>query len=120
MGDRANILIKSGDEQVCLYTHYMGYDLPSILQRALDRGFERVDDFQYITRIIFNEMTKGREIELTGFGITSKVHDNERDIITFDVDDQSIKIGEATFSVDEYAYSRLYIDEWSLIANKDK
>lgn len=102
MGDRANVVIKSNEEQVCLYTHWSGYELPETLQSALKRGADRVDDFQYITRVIFNEMTKGREMETTGFGITNKVHDNERDIIYFDADNQTITIGDNSYNVKEY------------------
>lgn len=102
MGDRANILIKSGNETICLYTHWCGYGLPQIVQDALKRGESRLDDFQYITRIIFNQMTKGSEMELTGFGITCEVQDNEHDLIKFDVDRQTITIGEMKFTIKEY------------------
>jgi len=102
MGDRANILVTSDNETVCLYTHWAGTELPKTLQDALKRGESRLDDFQYITRIIFNQMTKGREMELTGFGITCEVHDNEHELIKFNVDDQTIVIGEAKFTAKEY------------------
>lgn len=102
MGDRANILIKSDDEQICLYSHWDGFNLPSVLQSALVRGKDRADDFQYITRIIFNEMTKGNEMGLTGYGITTKVYDNERDIITFDADALTITVGDNSFSINDY------------------
>lgn len=103
MGDRANVIVTSGNQKVCLYTHWRGTELPKILQDALKRGESRVSDFQYITRIIFNEMTKGYEMELTGFGISCKVHDNQHELINFDVDDQTVTIGEMKCTVKEYS-----------------
>jgi len=86
MGDRGNILIKSNGEQVCLYSHWSGGELGETLSRALIRGKSRLDDFQYITRIIFCEMIKGRESELIDFGISQDIHDGNNKVITFDVD----------------------------------
>jgi hypothetical protein len=92
MGDRANIVIKSGEEQVCLYTHYDGYRLTTILQAAMIHGESRWEDFQYLTRIIFCEMIKGMEEGLTGYGITQNIHAGGENVIVVDVDAQSIGI----------------------------
>jgi hypothetical protein len=94
MGDRANVVVKESDEQVCLYTHWNGYELPSVLQAALKRGADRIDDFQYITRIIFCDMVRGHENDLTGYGITQKVHDGDRQIITVDLDKTTVAVNE--------------------------
>jgi len=93
MGDRANIVVKEGDDQVCLYTHWRGSELPDILLTAMKRAKDRITDYQYLTRIIFCEMVKGHEMELTGYGITSKVGGGENRIITVDVDNKTVKIG---------------------------
>jgi len=96
MGDRANIVVKSGDEQVVLYTHWGGSELPETLRLALERGKDRWDDFQYLTRIIFCQMIPAKYWEDTsGFGITCKIYDNEHEIITVDADKRTVQIGES-------------------------
>lgn len=95
MGDRANVVVKEDGEQVCLYTHWHGHELPDILQSSLRRGAERVDDFQYLTRIIFCDMVKGHETKLTGFGITQNVHDGDNQVITLDLDKKTVQFNTA-------------------------
>jgi len=94
MGDRGNIVVKDKDDQVVLYTHWDGRELPEILKKALNRGRERWGDAQYLARIIFCEMLSSPDElnETTGYGITAKVWDNERPIITVCVDQQNISI----------------------------
>lgn len=85
MGDRANIVIEQGDgTRVWLYGHWMGYEAPEILQNALKRGKERWDDTPYLARIIFSDMTKGSPNDLTGYGITTSMTDNEKPILVVD------------------------------------
>lgn len=69
MGDRAVIEIHQEGGTVCLYSHSDGLHLRKVLANALNRGSSRWDDQQYLTRIIFSEMTKGQEMDLTGYGI---------------------------------------------------
>ena len=108
MGDRANIIVKAGGEQVCLYTHWGGSELPQTLLTALSRKV-RWDDFQYLTRIIFCEMLDDLEGE-TGFGITNRVYDDEYGPLTVDVDNQTVRFdGEGPMSFDDYINSN---PEW--------
>lgn len=103
MGDRANVVIKKDAEQVCLYTHWHGYELPGILQSSLKRGKDRIYDFQYLNRIIFCDMIKGHEEKLTGFGITQKVHDGATQVITLDMDKKTVQInGSDPVSFDDF------------------
>jgi hypothetical protein len=76
MGDRAQLAVIDGDgpARVYLYTHWHGTELPETLKAALIRGKSRWDDSSYLTRIIFNEMTKGNEMGETGFGIDCTLH----------------------------------------------
>jgi len=90
MGDRANIVIKSGDEQVCLYTHWNGQSLNDTLKSALIRGKERWHDFQYLNRIIFCEMIKDDVMDIGGFGITQNVWDGKDNVIYVDIDKQEV------------------------------
>jgi len=99
MGARANIVVKSDGEQVCLYSHWGGSELADDLKNALKKG-KRWDDFQYLTRIIFCEMVKNNISEETGFGITQEVHDNEYPVIYVNADLQLVTIDgvETSFS----------------------
>jgi hypothetical protein len=92
MGDRANIVVKCQDEQVCLYTHWSGSELVEILNAAMIRGEDRWHDFPYLTRIIFCEMVKDNLLGDTGYGISEVPHDGEYRVITVDVDKQTVQI----------------------------
>ena len=92
MGDRANVVVKDGDERVCLYSHWGGSELPATLQKAMQRGKERWNDPSYLARIIFCEMVQGREKELTGFGISVSPPDGRDRVITVDTDEQTVQM----------------------------
>jgi hypothetical protein len=92
MGDRANVLVKSGKNHVYLYTHWSGYNLPQIVQSAMKRGKNRWDDSQYLTRIIFCEMIKDSVMDETGYGISSEVGDGDNRIVTVNVDEQMVNL----------------------------
>lgn len=87
MGDRANVVVpnpyKEG-EAVYLYSHWGGSELPDVLASALERGVGRWNDAPYLTRIIFNEMTKGNEMAETGFGISTSLCDNGYPLLVVD------------------------------------
>lgn len=68
MGERGQILIK--DTGVYLYTHWTGYRLKNILQESLSKKW-RWNDEDYLTRIIFDVMTKEEHGTDTGYGIGS-------------------------------------------------
>jgi len=84
MGDRGNIVI----DGVWLYTHLGGFHIKIDLQKALQRHL-RWDDSAYLTRIIFDQM-KGNDFGETGFGISTKMCDNEHNILRVDCDNQTI------------------------------
>jgi hypothetical protein len=93
MGDRGNIVIEEdfSDGKIFLYSHWGGSSLPEILANALDRGQGRWSDSPYLTRIIFNEMTKGDEMDTTGFGISTVQCDNEHTLLYVDVRNQQVR-----------------------------
>ncbi len=104
MGDRANVLIKYGNERVCFFTHWNGSELPEVVRRALARGTSRWDDFQYLTRIIFCEMIKDDVMGLLGYGISQKPHDGEERIVTIDLNAGTVNVtGGDPVSLKEYA-----------------
>lgn len=93
MGDRANVVIKTADEQVCLYTHWNGHSLPEVLSSALSEGRGRWTDAQYLARIVFCRMVGPAEWdETTGFGISQSVYDGGDRVLTVDVDRQTVQV----------------------------
>lgn len=98
MGDRANVVIRdtwpdaSPKEGVFLYTHWAGTELPEILRKALDNGRDRWDDSQYLARIVFREMIRGVEDESTGYGISTRLCDNEHPLLVLDCNAQTVTL----------------------------
>lgn len=94
MGDRGNVQIvdKIGNktESVFLYTHWGGSRLPQTVQVALAKRW-RWTDAPYLARIIFCEMVQGDEAGETGFGISTRICDNEHPIVVVDVPKQEVR-----------------------------
>ena len=95
MGDRANVFVQDYDRTkgVFLYTHWTGTGLPETVRTALAKR-KRWDDGQYLARIIFCEMVKGRETEETGFGITATCGDGGRRVLIVDPQNELIAFGD--------------------------
>jgi hypothetical protein len=93
MGDRVNVEVLGYGESVFLYGHWAGSASPGMVRQALKRGEERWGDPSYLARIIFCEMVRGSEMELTGFGISSSAMGGARHILV-DVDKQTVTIDE--------------------------
>ena len=66
-------------------------ELPGIVQEALRRGESRWDDSSYLARIVFCDMVKGHEAELTGFGIAATIQDNSHLLIVLDTGKQELR-----------------------------
>jgi len=79
MGDRANIIMQGETDSfpypVYFYSHWKGREIYSVLQCALEKSRSRWDDPAYLARIIFCELVKGNEMDLTGFGISTVMGD---------------------------------------------
>ena len=86
MGDRCNIVMKQeGNEgYVFFYGHWSGSDFVHAVQRALKKKW-RWDDAAYLARIIWDEFCLERGQE-TGFGIATRLIDNEHDLCVIDVE----------------------------------
>lgn len=96
MGDRANCIVHQNSfdkdaKPVWLYTHWDGHDLLAMVQEALQRR-QRWDDEPYLTRIIFDTMSKNQQGEETGFGISTTQPDNEHDFIVVDPGKQEVRL----------------------------
>lgn len=92
MGDRGNVCIRETtdnvENDVYLYTHWSGAELPEIVRVALAKRW-RWNDAPYLTRIIFNEL-QGDDRGETGFGISPTIGDNQYDIVVVDVEAQTV------------------------------
>ncbi len=88
MGDRANVVIRDTwpddlgpKEAVFLYSHWGGSELPETLRRALDEGRGRWSDGSYLARIVFDRMVGSDQGAETGYGISTRLGDNEYDLL---------------------------------------
>lgn len=93
MGDRGNIAVQfEGDKtkRVWFYTHWSGYSMDSIIAAALERGKDRWNDDQYLARIIFCELVKGNEMDVTGFGIGVEPGDNGHAFRIVDIEAKTV------------------------------
>lgn len=94
MGDRGNIAVRQDKEtnaQIWLYTHWGGTHLPQDLQSALTKFQGRWNDDSYLTRNILSEMIPDSQIhEETGFGISTRITDNEHEILVVCVESQTV------------------------------
>lgn len=105
MGDRGQILIE--DTGVYLYTHWGGYQLKNMLQEALKKQW-RWGDAEYLTRIIFDVMTKDAHDEETGFGIGNLEHsDLNHPLLIVDVKNQKIKDGTKEWNFEDFIKLKL-------------
>ena len=100
MGERANIVVKqpSSNEEICLYSHWGGDSLIEDTKLGLIYGKDRWQDFSYLTRILFDEMTRTSDRSTTGFGISCGQYDSDYPDIYVNVDTQTVTIGQASWS----------------------
>lgn len=104
MGDRGNIVIRDNwpadvrdKEAVFLYTHWAGTELPETLRTALRAARERWGDSPYLARIVFETMTDHDRGQLTGYGISTQLTDNEYDLLVLH-NERVYLLTEATYN----------------------
>lgn len=87
MGERSNIVIQSsyGTEtaRVYLYSHWDGEGIIKSALQGMKSG--RVNDSQYLARVIFQDML-GADKSETGYGISARIHDNNYPVLVIDPD----------------------------------
>lgn len=103
MGDRANIVVRDRylldggpSEAIFLYSHWGGYELPEVLRKALAKRW-RWDDGAYLARIIFDEMIGDEQGGETGYGISTRICDNEYDLLVLH-NERVYRMPERTYS----------------------
>jgi len=89
MGDRGNIFfvdVRQGETfaGIYMYTHWSGSSLPGLVREALKRGRGRWGDAPYLARVVFCELVKDSILEEVGFGLSTKIGDNEHTIVRID------------------------------------
>lgn len=89
MGDRGQVFIKTTG--VYLYTHWGASELEETVRQALAKKW-RWDDDEYLTRIIFDQMTKEYHGEETGFGIGTDKHLDVWKVLVVDCKNQTVTI----------------------------
>ncbi len=106
MGARAQVSIKDRiqDIPVYLYTHWGAGSLKEDIRIALERGKGRWDDYEYLSRILFDGMKGDDVTSETGFGIGISEHGDIELLIEI-LPDQKVRIG-----IDEWTFAE-YIQE---------
>lgn len=116
MGDRGNIVVLDcrADRAVpiYLYSHWNGCALPLVVRDALRREC-RWNDPPYLTRILFDQMTKGRQGNETGAGISAWLNDNEHFLVVVNTMEQTVSFSEETSIDDATGVPTKHIATWS-------
>jgi hypothetical protein len=103
MGERGNICMVQEDcNKIYFYTHWRGDEVNKITKSALIRGKKRWDNESYLARIVFNEMTKGEEMEETGFGISTYECDNSYPIPFICSAKKTVTIGNNIYTFEDF------------------
>jgi len=89
MGDRGNIFFvdtRQGETfaGIYMYTHWSGPALPGLVREALARGRGRWGDPPYLARVVFCELVKDSVLEEVGYGLSTRLGDNEHNIVRID------------------------------------
>lgn len=100
MGDRGQIKII--DTGVYLYSHWCGYQLFDIVKRVIQRG-KRLDDPEYLARIIFCEMVKDDIDGETGYGIGNSKHgDLDNPLVEVDIKNMKVICDGKTYNFSDF------------------
>ena len=104
MGNRGNIVIRFNDSTdkpsaVWFYTHWSGTEIGQVVRNTLARR-KRWDDPAYLARMIFDELTAGKQGKETGFGISTGMCDNEHDLLVIDTDAQTVRRVDSDDDID--------------------
>ena len=103
MGDRGNIvMVEESGNQIYLYSHWAGTELPEILQKALVRGKNRWDDESYLARIIFSEMIQKDILSETGYGISTYRCDENHPDLEVRIKDKRVVCNGQEWSFEEF------------------
>lgn len=89
MGDRAQVEFITEGKSIYFYTHWDASELENKVIKAMERGKERHNDPEYLSRIIFCEMVQKDDIlKITGYGIG--LYKYEDRVITVNCDTKKV------------------------------
>lgn len=106
MGARAQVKIQ--DTGVFLYTHWGSGEIVDDVRTAIRQG-KRLDDPEYLARIIFDRMKRFSKSSETGFGIGTGQHGDIDILVSVDCSSQRVTLTEIyegrseVFSFKEFA-----------------
>lgn len=96
MGDRGHVTVTNSahwDDEVVLYAHWKASELPAIVAEALAHE-QRWKDTEYLTRIIFDEISSHCS-DFTGCGIGTETHGDVWRVIDVDTHERAISFRDA-------------------------
>jgi hypothetical protein len=91
MGARAQVKIE--DTGVFLYTHWGSRDIVEDVRTVIRRG-KRLSDPEYLARIVFDQMTLGRQGQDTGAGIGASQHGDIDVLVTIDTTKRTVRVDD--------------------------
>lgn len=89
MGARAQVKIE--DTGVFLYTHWGSGEIVEDVRTVIRRGL-RLNDPEYLARIVFDQMTLGRQGSETGAGIGTSQHGDIDILVTIDTEKKTVRV----------------------------
>lgn len=89
MGARAQVKIQ--DTGVFLYTHWGSREIVEDVRTVIRRG-ERLDDPEYLARIVFDQMTLGQQGSEIGAGIGTSQHGDIEILVTIDTEKRTVTV----------------------------
>jgi hypothetical protein len=103
MGDRGVVaIVEKGGGELYLYTHWGATDLPKTVAQGIMAGGDRWTDESYLTRIIFDAMTKCGG-GTTGFGISTWCPTDAWQTVTVDFRNGTVRVGsDDALTFDKY------------------
>lgn len=94
MGDRANVrfITDKGKDPIYLYSHWGGSGIPYRVLGALNKASERWNDPIYGCRIMVSQIIAEDWKSDTGWGLSTWIGDNDRDILEVDFTSKTIRL----------------------------
>jgi len=112
MGDRAQLQLTDGLNSVFLYTHWNGYNLPTILAAGLDKARDggRLTDPTYCLAIVAKQFfaATGGTGSTTGAGLGFEFGDNDDEHggpLVFNIADGTVSFGINRVSIEDFLKS---------------
>lgn len=93
MGDRTNTVFRMADgSDVVLYQHWGGDGMMHYLATALNVARPRWHDEAYCTRIVISQLVGEYWNQEYGYGISTRIMDNEHSIPVIDFSDNTVAL----------------------------